>query len=63
MYYFTFNTVKDEENLEIYDKFVETYKNTLVPIPERPKAKEKIYLEWTQKGKDFLQWYRENIEV
>ena len=62
MYYFTFNTVKDEDDLEIYDKFVETYKDTLVPIPERPKAKEKIYLEWTKKGKDFLKWYRENIE-
>lgn len=63
MYFFTFNTVKDEEDLEIYDKFVETYKDTLVPIPERPKAKERIYLEWTQKGKDFLKWYRENIET
>ena len=66
--YITITIAPDDDYNVLYDKWLADMKAygedpEHLEQPKKPKKEEYAYIELTQKGKDFVKWYKENVET
>lgn len=66
--YITITIAPDDDYNVLYEKWLADMKAygedpEHLEQPEKPEKKEYAYIELTQKGKDFVKWYKENVET